>query len=296
VTYSIVARDPETGALGVAVQTHWFNVGALVPWAEAGVGAVATQANVDVAYGPRGLDLLREGASAREALDRLVAADPHAGVRQVAIVDAVGGVAVHTGDGCMAFAGHETGDDHSAQANMMATSAVWGAMSDAFAASTGPLPHRLLDALDAGEAAGGDVRGRQAAAILVVPGRGESWTRTADLRVEDHPEPLEELRRLVLLQEAYLEAGEGDRLTGEGEHAAAAAAYVRAAGLAPENTELAFWAGLGLLGSGDEEAGLARLRGVIADHAGWGDLLARLTPGDAPAAARAREALGIAAA
>jgi uncharacterized Ntn-hydrolase superfamily protein len=294
VTYSIVARDPETGALGVAVQTHWFNVGALVPWAEAGVGAVATQANVDVAYGPRGLELLRRGASAQEALDRLVADDPHAAVRQVAMVDVRGGVAAHTGEACMAHAGHETGADHTAQANMMASPAVWGAMSRAFADATGPLPRRLLDALDAGEAAGGDVRGRQAAAILVVPGHGEAWARTADLRVEDHPEPLAELRRLVLLQEAYLEAGQGDRLTGEGDHAAAAAAYVRAAELAPENTELAFWAGLGLVGSGDEAAGLERLRGVIAAHAGWGDLLARLTPGDAPAAARAREALGIA--
>jgi uncharacterized Ntn-hydrolase superfamily protein len=296
VTYSIVARDERTGQLGVAVQTHWFNVGGLVPWAEAGVGAVATQANVDVAYGPRGLDRLRAGDSARQALDALVAEDPHAGVRQVAIVDARGGVAVHTGAGCMDHAGHAEGAGHAAQANMMAAPEVWPAMSASFAGAGGDLARRLLAALDAGEAAGGDVRGRQSAALLVVPGAGERWERAFDLRVEDHPEPLAELRRLVGLQDAYAQAGEGDRLTGEGDHGAAAAAYVRAADLAPGNTELAFWAGLGLVGAGDEDAGLARLRTVVADHAGWAALLARLTPDDAPAAARAREALGIAAA
>lgn len=293
-TYSIVARDPATGAMAVGVQTHWFNVGGLVPWAEAGVGVVATQANVDVSYGPRALDLLRDGAAADEALARLTAEDPHAAVRQVAVLDARGGRAAHTGAGCMAHAGHALGQDHAAQANMMASDAVWGAMSHGFAESTATLPRRILDALDAGEAAGGDVRGRQSAAILVVPATGARWSRIVDLRVEDHPEPLAELRRLVGLHDAYVFAGEGDRLVGEGDHAAAAAEYVRAYELAPDSLELRFWAGLALVGSGDEDRGLEHLRAVIATHGGWAELLSRLTPGDAPAASRAREALGVA--
>jgi uncharacterized Ntn-hydrolase superfamily protein len=290
-TYSIVARDRETGALGVAVQSHWFSVGALVPWAEPGVGAVATQANIEVSYGPRALDLLRAGRSAPEALAELVADDEHAEVRQVAVVDAAGRVAVHTGSGCMPDAGHTTGDGFSCQANLMATAAVWPAMAAAFSSTRATFALRLLAALDAAEAAGGDVRGRQSAAIVVVAGRGERWQRLVDLRVEDHPEPLADLRRLALLRDAYELAGEGDRLTGEGDLAEAADRYVAAHTLAPDSTELAFWAGLSLVARQEPEPGIALVRRAVAAHAGWAELLGRLEPGAAPGVEETRRLL-----
>jgi uncharacterized Ntn-hydrolase superfamily protein len=290
-TYSIVAFDPETGATGVAVQSHWFSVGGLVTWAEPGVGAVATQANVQVSYGPLGLDAMRSGRSASQAVEELVLADPQAAVRQVAMVDASGAVAAHTGAACMAFAGHVAGEHHCCQANMMAGDGVWPAMSDAFTASEGGLTERLLDALDAGEAAGGDVRGRQSAAILVVPATGSPWERIVDLRVEDHREPLIELRRLVALHDAYVLAGEGDELSGTGEHRAAAAKYVEAYKRAPECVELEFWAGLALVQVGEHDRGLAHLRATIARHSGWRELLDRLEPDASPAAPTARRLL-----
>jgi uncharacterized Ntn-hydrolase superfamily protein len=292
-TYSIVARDPESGAMGVAVQSHWFSVGALVSWAEAGVGAVATQANVEVAYGPLGLERLRGGESAKAALAALVAADPQASSRQVAIVDASGEVAAHTGAECMPFAGHVLGEGHSCQANVMAGETVWPAMSEAFAASSGDLSYRLLDALDAGEGAGGDLRGRQSAAILVVPGQGERWERTLELRVEDHPDPLAELRRLVELHAAYALADQGDQLAAEGNHARAAERYVDAYRKAPDYVELEFWAGLSLIQVGDRERGLAHLRSTFERGPGWRELLDRLGPSLSPAAAEARRLLDV---
>jgi uncharacterized Ntn-hydrolase superfamily protein len=292
-TYSIVAVDRPTGEVGVAVQSHWFSVGPLVPWAEPGVGAVATQANVDVAYGPRGLDRLREGLGAAETLAALTAADRLREVRQVAVVDAGGGVAVHTGAECMPFAGHTAGDGFSCQANMMATDRVWPAMAAAFASTPGPLASRLLAALDAAEAAGGDVRGRQSAAIVVAPGGGDRWERVVDLRVEDHPEPLVELRRLVVLHGAYVLAGEGDRLLGEGRTGDAADRYVEAHELAPDNVELLFWAGLSLVARGDRARGVEWVRDAIDRHGGWRDLLARLTPEAAPAVEETRRLLGL---
>jgi uncharacterized Ntn-hydrolase superfamily protein len=292
VTYSLVAFDPGTGATGVAVQSHWFSVGGLVAWGEAGVGAVATQANVEVAYGPRGLARLRDGDSAAAALATLTAADPHAAFRQVAIVDAAGNVAAHTGEECMEFAGDVQGEHHSCQANMMAAPGVPEAMSLTFASTAGgDLPARLLAALDAAEAAGGDVRGQQSAAILVVPGIGEPWERTVDLRVEDHPEPLVELRRLVAVNEAYALAGEGDELSAAGDHAAAARRYVAAYERLPDYPELEFWAGLALVQIGERDQGVAHLRAVIARNRGWRDLLDRLEPETAPAAAAARRLL-----
>jgi uncharacterized Ntn-hydrolase superfamily protein len=292
-TYSIVARDPETGALGVAVQSHWFSVGPLVPWAEAGTGAVATQANVDVSYGPRLLERLRSGQGAGDALAELVGADREAPVRQVAVVDAIGFAAAHTGADCMPFAGHVTGDGFSCQANLMADARVWPAMAEAFQAAPGSFPFRLLAALDAGEAAGGDVRGRQSAAILVVPAVGRQWERVVDLRVEDNPEPLVELRRLMHLHDAYVLAGEGDRLVGEGRLDEAAVCYVRANEANPGNSELSFWAGLSLIAQGDETVGVALLRDAIATHPGWLELLARLSPESGPGVVRARTVLGV---
>jgi uncharacterized Ntn-hydrolase superfamily protein len=283
-TYSIVAHDPQTGECGVAVQSHWFSVGSVVTWARAGVGAVATQSLADPGYGPRLLDALAAGEEPEAALQRLVAADEQGRFRQVACVRADGAIAVHTGPDCIAFAGHETGAGFSAQANMMATEQVWGAMADAFAASEGPLRRRLMQALDAAEGAGGDARGCQSAALLVVPAKGEEWDRF-ELRVEDDPEPLEELRRLITVREAYDLAEKADEAMGEGRHEDAARFGAQALELTPDNHELLFWAGLGMAQSGDLEQGAEMVRRAIALQPGWRELIGRLSPEIAPSAA-----------
>ncbi|HET7047496.1 MAG TPA: DUF1028 domain-containing protein [Solirubrobacteraceae bacterium] len=290
-TYSIVARDPATGELGVAVQSHWFSVGPIVPWAEPGVGAVATQANVLPSYGPGALGLMRFGASAGEALERLVAEDSGSAGRQVAVVDAVGRVAVHTGSSAIPFAGHSTADEVSCQANMMASETVWPAMLDTYRQTGGSLTHRLLAALDAAEREGGDVRGRQSAAILVVPANGEAWQNVVSLRVEDHPEPLVELRRLVDLHEAYALASEADDCINEGRHDDAARLFERARALAPDNHELLFWAGLGAAHAGDVERGVQDVRAAIELQPGWRELLERVPPEVAPSAQAVLERL-----
>jgi uncharacterized Ntn-hydrolase superfamily protein len=284
VTYSIVARDPDTGQLGVAVQSHWFAVGSLVPWAIPGVGAVATQANIDVSYGPRALALLAAGLDPQQALSQLLAEDPGADGRQVAVLDAAGRIAVHTGEGCIPFAGHVTGEGASCQANIMASGRVWPEMLDAFGATDGSLTARLLAALDAAERAGGDIRGRQSAAILVVPRAGEPWETVVSLRVEDDPEPLRELRRLVGLHDAYVIAEQADELMNAGRHDEAARLYRRASELAPDNAELRFWAGIGAAHVGDLDTGVADVRAAIAAHPPWRDLLARLPAGAVPSA------------
>jgi uncharacterized Ntn-hydrolase superfamily protein len=266
------------------VQSHWFSVGSVVTWGRAGVGAVATQSIADPAYGPRLLDALAKGEEPQSALERLVQADEQGGFRQVACVRADGATAVHTGDGCIAFAGHRTGTGFSAQANMMASEEVWPAMARAFEAAHGSLARRLITALDAAEAAGGDARGRQSAALLVVPAQGEEWDR-AELRVEDHPEPLEELSRLLGIHEAYAIATEGDDLSGRGHHDEAGARYTQAAALQPANHELLFWAGLAAAQAGDMETALDRVRRAIELQPGWAQLIGRLTPEIAPAAA-----------
>jgi uncharacterized Ntn-hydrolase superfamily protein len=293
-TYSIVARDPETGELGVAVQSHWFSVGSVVSWAEPGVGAVATQSIAEPAYGPRLLGRLRGGQALEEALQELLAADEQARFRQVAAIDAAGAAAIHTGDGCIPYAGDVQGEGFSAQANMMASPSVWPAMAEAFKGATGPLSRRLLAALEAGEGAGGDVRGRQSAALLVVPTEGEPWQRIVELRVEDHHDPLGELRRLLDLADAYAIASEADNLIAEGRHEEAAERGRRALELAPANDELIFWGGLGMAQAGELEGGLELVRSAIEMHPGWRDLLARLDPEIAPSAPSVRQALGIA--
>jgi uncharacterized Ntn-hydrolase superfamily protein len=290
-TYSIVARDPATGELGVAVQSHWFSVGSTVPWAEPGVGAVATQATAEPSYGPEALDLLRGGASAEDALKQIIARDDQPGVRQVAVVDSHGAVAVHTGRRCVQFAGHEIGRGYACAANMMSREGVPEAMSLAFRTAIGDLSERLLRALEAAEAAGGDVRGRQSAAMIVVRPRGEQWRRTLDLRVEDDAEPLAELRRLVGLQHAYDLGERADELAGEGRTEEAGLLYRRASELAPESDELAFWSGLALVQLGDRDAGLAQVRRAIHGNAGLGELLNRLSPELYPSAPAVREAL-----
>lgn len=284
-TYSIVARDPATGELGVAVQSHWFSVGGVVTWARPGIGAVATQANAEAGYGPQLLDLLVAGVPAEQALATLVANDPAGDSRQVAVVDGAGRVAAHTGSACMAYAGHATGAGVSCQANIMATERVWPAMLETFTAASGSLTGRLLDALDAAEREGGDLRGRQSAAILVVAPDAEPWQTVVSLRVEDHPDPLPELRRLVALHDAYALANEADELLNSGHHDEAARLYVEASQRAPGNHELMFWAGLGVAQAGDLDAGVAQVQAAIAIQPAWRELLRRLPPEMAPSAA-----------
>ena len=268
----------------MAVQSHWFSVGPIVPWARAGVGAVATQANADVSYGPRALELLGAGVAAPHALAQLVAEDPGAAGRQVAVVDADGRVAAHTGSSAIPYAGHIVGDEVSCQANIMASDRVWPAMLDAYLWASGSLRTRLLAALDAAEGEGGDVRGRQSAAILVVPGSGAPWDTVVSLRVEDDPDPLGALRRLVRLHDAYELAGRADELVNEGRHDEAARLYRQASELAPENHELRFWAGLGAAQAGDMDTALEQVRAAIAMQPGWRELLPRIPPEVAPSA------------
>jgi len=226
-TYSIVARDPESGQFGVAVQSHWFSVGSMVPWARPGVGAVATQAIVRRDYGPRGLALMEEGASAADALATLTAEDPGRVDRQVAMIDAAGGVAAMTGEACVAFAGDVQGDGVSCQGNILTGDGVWPAMLRAYteASPQAPLCDRLFAALVAAQDAGGDLRGKQSAALLVVPGSGEPWETVVSLRVEDSEDPLGELSRLMTLARAYGADTEAEAVT-----------------IAPDSVELAFWA------------------------------------------------------
>jgi len=275
----------------VAVQSHWFSVGSVVTWGRAGVGTVATQSIAEPAYGPRLLDALAKGEEPQEALQRLVAGDPQGRFRQVACVRADGAVAVHTGESCIAFAGHATGEHFSAQANMMANERIWGAMAGAFEAAEGSLARRMMAALDGAEAAGGDARGRQSAALLIVPAQGDEWNRT-ELRVEDHPEPLEELRRLIGVREAYDLAEKADEAMGEGLHEDAARYGDEALALLPDNHELMFWAGLGMVQAGDRDGGLAMVRRAIELQPGWAELLGRLDAEIAPSAGDVLAALG----
>jgi uncharacterized Ntn-hydrolase superfamily protein len=290
-TYSIVALDPETGELGAAVQSHWFSVGSLCTWARPGIGAVATQSVVEPAHGPHALDRLAAGDDAAAALAAVLAPDALAAMRQVGIVDARGGVAVHTGSDCIPEAGDASGAHWTCQANMMARATVPDAMSAAFAAAGGDLAERLMIALHGAEAEGGDVRGRQSAALLVAPAQGEPWQARIDLRVEDHEDPIGELRRLLGLHRAYELAGEADELMGEGRADEAAGRYVRASELAPESDELLFWAGLAIAQSGDVPAGADAVRRAASVHPGWLTLLERLSPDFAPAGEAVRRAL-----
>ena len=278
-TYSIVARDPVTGDFGVAVQSHWFQVGAAVPWAEAGVGAVATQSFVLLDYGPKGLQLMKEGKSAREALDLLLSQDPQQEVRQVAMVDAQGRVATWTGPKCIAAAGHQTGPAFSVQANLMDKPTVWPAMARAFESTRGDLAERMLAAMDAAEAEGGDIRGRQSAALIVVRARpsGKPWNdRLVDLRVDDHPQPLVELRRLLSLHRAYEQMNAGDEALSKDETAKALEHYTKAAKLAPEIAELPFWQAVSLFVGGQEEKALPLFKEVFAREERWVRLVPRL--------------------
>jgi len=278
-TYSIVARDPATGQLGVAVQSHWFQVGAVVAWAEPGVGAVATQSFVKVDYGPKGLALMKAGRSPQEALDALLAEDPERDVRQVAMVDAQGRTAAWTGPKCIAEAGHQAGAGYTVEANLMDQATVWPAMARAYENARGDFADRLLAALEAAEAEGGDIRGRQSAALLIVRAEstGNRWEdRRVDLRVDDHPQPVQELRRLLALNRAYDAMNQGDEAVARGEIEAAVAHYTRAAELAPEIPELPFWQAVTLFAEGREKEALPLFARVFAAEERWRRLVPRL--------------------
>ncbi len=278
-TFSIVARDPNTGELGVAVQSHWFSVGAIVPWAEAGIGAVATQSFVDPSYGKLGLDLMRAGKSAPEALKALLAGDDGREVRQVAMIDAQGRVDAWTGKNDIQAAGHIVGDNFSVQANLMSNDKIWPAMSHAFENTKGDLAERMLAALDAAQAAGGDIRGRQSAALIVVTGKptGQPWKdRIFDLRVDDSQEPLQELRRLVTLQRAYNHMNAGDLAVEKKDNEGALREYGAAEKLVPDNTEMIYWHAVALVNMGRVEESLPLFRRVFQMDRNWATLTPRL--------------------
>ena len=265
-TYSIVALDETTGELGVAVQSHWFSVGFLVPWAKAGVGAVATQSFVKVDYGPDGLQLMEDGITAVDALKTLTSKDEGEAVRQVGMIDIKGNVAAHTGSRCIKYAGHIVGKNYSVQANMMANGTVPKAMAVAFEKTKGDLADRMMAALEAAEAEGGDIRGKQSAAMVIVSGEpsGVDWKDTKlSLRIEDHPTPLIELKRLIRVHRAYQHANMGDHYMETEEIDKALIEYSKAAEYYPENAELPYWSAVALANGGRVEEALPVFQSVF---------------------------------
>ena len=281
-TYSIVAYDSATGQFGAAVQSHWFKV-ANVIWAKPNVGAVATQSLVDFAYGPLGIEMMKLGKTATQALEGLKASDPNYHVRQVAMIDNRGNVAAHTGDKCIAEAGHQIGHNYSVQANLMENPTVPAAMATAFENAKGDLAERLMVALEAAQAEGGDIRGMQSAAILVVTGEptGQSWKdRIVDLRVDDDPEPLMQLRRLLDINRAYELMNQGDDFIVEGKLDEAGQAYAKAAELSPGNMEIIFWHAVTLVTAGEVGRSLPLFKQCFEDNKGWRTLIKRLVTAD----------------
>jgi len=279
-TYSIVARDPETGQMGVAVQSHWFSVGSLVTWAEAGVGAVATQSLVDVTYGKLGLELMRAGRSATQTLEALKVADPSPEIRQVAMIDAKGNVAAHTGKKCIPDAGHLVGDNFSVQANLMLNKKVWPAMKEAYEKTEGDLADKMLASLEAAQNVGGDIRGKQSAAILIVKGvaTGNSWEdRIMELRIEDHPTPIKELKRLVKLHRAYDHMNKGDLAIEHNDVEGALKEYGAAQELFPEHLEMKFWNAVSLVNAGRVDDSLPIFKEIFAKDHNWAILVPRLS-------------------
>jgi len=278
-TYSIVAIDKETGEMGAAVQSHWFSVGSSVIWAESGVGAICTQSFIEASYGPLGLELMRAGKTSEEALAGLLKADQYEAVRQVAMIDNQGRVAAHTGKSCIPEAGHYIGIGFTCQANLMLKNTVWNAMAKAFEGTQGELVDRLMAALEAAEGEGGDIRGKQSAAIIVVKGRssGAWWKdRAYDLRVEDSAAPLTELKRLIRLNKAYNFMNKGDELFTEGKVEEAMKSYSRAMEMYPDNAEMVFWPAVTLASTGKVEESLPLFKKVFAMDSNWAVLVPRL--------------------
>ena len=279
-TYSIVARDKKTGEMGVAVQSHWFSVGTIVSWGEAGVGVIATQSFVNPAFGPNGLNLLKKGKSAKEVLDVLISTDEGRDVRQLAILDKDGNTAAFTGEKCIPLAGHIEGDNYSVQANLMSSDSVWPAMSKVFKDKSDlPLAERLLVALEAAENVGGDIRGKQSAALLVVKPKssGKVWEdRVVDIRVDDHSEPLRELRRILKVHRAYEHMNRGDLEVEHGNMQKAMEEYAAAENMFPENLEMKYWHAVTLVNQGQLEEALGLFQIVFKKDKNWKTLTPRL--------------------
>ena len=279
-TYSIVAYDKESNQMGVAVQSHYFGVGSIVTWAKPGVGAVATQSIVEVSYGPLGLSLMEAGKTAVQALRGLLAADPSSDVRQVAMVDANGIVSAHTGANCIAEAGDHIGEHYSTQANIMLKNTVWEAMGKAYEKTDGEFVDRLLAALDAAQSEGGDLRGKQSAALIIVsidPIGNVYLDRPYDLRVEDSSEPLKELRRLVYVAKAYNHVSRGDDYAAEEKFDEALEEYKLGMQMLPDNVELRFWYATTLVMVDKVKESLPEFKWVFKREPIWRKLVPRLS-------------------
>jgi uncharacterized Ntn-hydrolase superfamily protein len=280
-TYSIVAFDQETGDMGVAVQSHWFSVGTIVSWGEAGVGVIATQSFVNASFGPRGLELLKQAKTPQEVVDELIASDDGREFRQLAVLDAKGNAASFTGKNCIQPAGNIVGDGFSVQANLMSNDKIWPAMAEAFKKSKGPLAERMLAALEAAENAGGDIRGRQSAALLVVRGKstGKIWEdKLVDLRVDDSPEPLVELSRLLKVHRAYEHMNNGDLAVEKNDMEEAMQEYSTAMEMFPENLEMKYWTAITLANNGRFNEALPMLKDIFNKDKNWKALTPRLLP------------------
>lgn len=280
-TYSIVAYDSVTGDMGVAVQSHWFSVGTVVSLGEAGVGVVATQSFVNVSFGPRALELLKQGKTPQAVVDKLISTDEGRNFRQLAVLDAKGIAASFTGEKCIQPAGNIVGEGFSVQANLMANDKVWPAMAEAFKNAKGPLAERMLIALEAAENAGGDIRGKQSAALLVVRGKstGKVWEdRLVDLRVDDSPAPLLELRRLLKVHRAYEHMNNGDLAVEKNDMETAMKEYSAAMQMFPENLEMKYWTAITIANNGKFDEALPMLRDIFAKDKNWKDLTPRLIP------------------
>jgi len=280
-TFSIVARDEKTGDMAIGVQSHWFSVGTVVSWAEAGVGAVATQSFVNKSFGIRGLELLKQGKTAQEALDILLSDDPGKEVRQVGIVDAQGNVANFTGKACVDFAGDLKGKNYAVQANMMLTNQVPEAMAKAFEANTQlPLAEQVLEALKAAQKVGGDIRGKQSAVIIVVKGTstGKPWddNHLVDLRVDDHASPLAELERLLKLHRAYEHMNNGDLAVEVNNMDLAMQEYGAAMKMFPDNLEMQYWTAITLANSGNVPKAAQMLQSIYTKDTNWREMTKRL--------------------
>jgi uncharacterized Ntn-hydrolase superfamily protein len=278
-TYSIVARDTVTGEMGVAVQSHWFSVGSIVTWGKAGVGVVATQSFVNPSFGPRGLSLLENGLTPQMTVNALLEVDEGREVRQLAILDVKGNVATHTGSNCIEYAGHILGNNFSVQANLMEKASVWPAMAKAFENSKGSLAERMLIAMEAAEREGGDIRGKQSAAILVVKAtsNGNIWEdKVVDLRVEDHENPLKEMRRLLNIQTAYDYMNKGDVAVEMNDFKLAKELYQKAQDLNPDNLEMKFWYAVTLANNGNIKEANLLFSAIFKQNKNWQILIPRL--------------------
>ena len=278
-TYSIVARDTVTGEMGVAVQSHWFSVGSLVAWGKAGVGVVATQSFINPSFGPRGLSLLENGLTPKLAVETLLELDAGRDVRQLAILGVNGNVEAYTGKNCIEAAGHIISDNFSVQANLMEKNTVWPAMAKAFKSAKGSLAERMLVAMEAAQNEGGDIRGKQSVAILVVKGKstGNDWQdKVVDLRVEESDAPLKEMRRLLTIHTAYEFMNKGDLAVEHNNFKLAKEHYKKAQKINPDNLEMKYWYAVTLANNGNLVEAKSIFKEIFEQNTNWKTLTPRL--------------------